>query len=252
MLVIPAGGHSPPRRVNVLGRYLTGRFSGVDDWPVLGVDRGYRAPTQLRDRALRLAARSGIHVKDRQALLGAFDAENGRIRPGPREVLRRILTCGLIKRSLVEAAQAGYQPRPMRNRRAKAFTPKRERFPKGQRSKVDILLDSRFEAQGRHNRLVNRLHESLEARGYHVDDRTPYDLLATRGGRATIIEVKGWGPEQLVGALRAAVGQLFYYAHLFRQDEGRRASLVAAVTHTPTPSLITFVEKTAGVGLAEC
>src|SRR4029453_10142744 len=40
-LAIPAGEHSPGRRVNVLGcRYLTGRFSGVHDWPVLGVRRG--------------------------------------------------------------------------------------------------------------------------------------------------------------------------------------------------------------------
>src|SRR5437667_5622290 len=41
MLAIPAGNHRSPRRVNVLGRcYLTGRFSGVYDWPVLGVHRG--------------------------------------------------------------------------------------------------------------------------------------------------------------------------------------------------------------------
>jgi len=42
MLAIPAGNHRSPRRVNVLGRcYLTGRFSGVYDWPVLGVHRGH-------------------------------------------------------------------------------------------------------------------------------------------------------------------------------------------------------------------
>jgi hypothetical protein len=36
-----AEGPQSSRRVNVLGcPYLTGRFSGVDDWPVLGVDRG--------------------------------------------------------------------------------------------------------------------------------------------------------------------------------------------------------------------
>jgi hypothetical protein len=41
MLAILAGNHGHPRRVNVLGRgYLTGRFSGVHDWPVLGVHRG--------------------------------------------------------------------------------------------------------------------------------------------------------------------------------------------------------------------
>jgi len=35
------GEHALSRRVNVLGRcYLTGGFSGVDDWPVLGVHRG--------------------------------------------------------------------------------------------------------------------------------------------------------------------------------------------------------------------
>jgi len=42
MLAIPAGNHALHRRVNVLGRrYFTGRFSGVHDWPVLGVHRGY-------------------------------------------------------------------------------------------------------------------------------------------------------------------------------------------------------------------
>jgi hypothetical protein len=41
ILAIPAGDHRSRRRVNVLGRcYLTGRFSGVHDWPVLGVHRG--------------------------------------------------------------------------------------------------------------------------------------------------------------------------------------------------------------------
>src|SRR3990172_413878 len=41
MLVMLAEEPQSPRRVNVLGcPYLTGRFSGVDDWPVLGVDRG--------------------------------------------------------------------------------------------------------------------------------------------------------------------------------------------------------------------
>lgn len=41
MLAVPAGNHTAPRRVNVLGRcYLTGRFSAVHDWPVLGVHRG--------------------------------------------------------------------------------------------------------------------------------------------------------------------------------------------------------------------
>src|SRR3989442_5444233 len=43
MLAIPAGNHRGPRRVNVLGeRYLTGRFSDVHDWPVLGVHRRAR------------------------------------------------------------------------------------------------------------------------------------------------------------------------------------------------------------------
>ena len=43
MLAMPAEGPQSPRRVNVLGRrYLTGRFSGVHVWPVLGVHRGKR------------------------------------------------------------------------------------------------------------------------------------------------------------------------------------------------------------------
>src|SRR5207245_6909943 len=46
MLAIPAGNHALHRRVNVLGRrYFTGRFSGVHDWPVLGVHRGLRTWT---------------------------------------------------------------------------------------------------------------------------------------------------------------------------------------------------------------
>jgi hypothetical protein len=40
MLVMLAEGPQPLRHVNVLGRYLTGRFSGVHNWPVLGVHRG--------------------------------------------------------------------------------------------------------------------------------------------------------------------------------------------------------------------
>src|SRR5947209_112273 len=45
MLAIPAGNHALHRRVNVLGRrYFTGRFSGVHDWPVLGVHRGRTDP----------------------------------------------------------------------------------------------------------------------------------------------------------------------------------------------------------------
>ena len=46
MLAIPAGNHALHRRVNVLGRrYFTGRFSGVHDWPVLGVHRGIDRPS---------------------------------------------------------------------------------------------------------------------------------------------------------------------------------------------------------------
>src|SRR5262249_21523328 len=41
MLAMPTGEHGLARRVNVLGRcYLTGQFSDVHDWPVLGVHRG--------------------------------------------------------------------------------------------------------------------------------------------------------------------------------------------------------------------
>src|SRR2546425_4286233 len=50
MLAIPAGNHRSPRRVNVLGRcYLTGRFSGVYDWPVLGVHRGLQVAYESKD-----------------------------------------------------------------------------------------------------------------------------------------------------------------------------------------------------------
>ena len=49
MLAIPAGNHALHRRVNVLGRrYFTGRFSGVHDWPVLGVHRGEDWPPTRR------------------------------------------------------------------------------------------------------------------------------------------------------------------------------------------------------------
>src|SRR5262249_11740962 len=42
ILAMPTGEHGLIRRVNVLGRgYLTGRFSDVHDWPVLGVHRGF-------------------------------------------------------------------------------------------------------------------------------------------------------------------------------------------------------------------
>src|SRR5437899_11733862 len=52
MLAIPAGNHALHRRVNVLGRrYFTGRFSGVHDWPVLGVHRG----GQTRDSTVKFA-----------------------------------------------------------------------------------------------------------------------------------------------------------------------------------------------------
>ena len=48
ILVMLAEGPQSSRRVNVLGcRYLTGRFSGVDDWPVLGVDRGLTRSRRL-------------------------------------------------------------------------------------------------------------------------------------------------------------------------------------------------------------
>src|SRR6266566_4578958 len=50
MLAIPAGNHALHRRVNVLGRrYFTGRFSGVHDWPVLGVHRGSKPLLPLFD-----------------------------------------------------------------------------------------------------------------------------------------------------------------------------------------------------------
>src|SRR5207249_2354506 len=56
MLAIPAGNHALHRRVNVLGRrYFTGRFSGVHDWPVLGVHRGPEGPGWTRLRALTLS-----------------------------------------------------------------------------------------------------------------------------------------------------------------------------------------------------
>src|SRR5213594_577960 len=57
MLAIPAGNHALHRRVNVLGRrYFTGRFSGVHDWPVLGVHRGVGIATFVMREREHLAA----------------------------------------------------------------------------------------------------------------------------------------------------------------------------------------------------
>src|SRR2546428_13233885 len=54
----PGGEPQVPRRVNVLGRcYLTGRFSGVHDWPVWGVHRGPR--TRPSPGACSRQARAG-------------------------------------------------------------------------------------------------------------------------------------------------------------------------------------------------
>src|SRR6266508_644103 len=209
----------------------------------------YKTPERLRKRALTMARRAGIPVNDRQAILGDFDAKSGVLRPGPREVLRRILICGLIKQSLIEAAQTGNETPAAWKRTSKTSSPKRERFPKGKHAKIDLLLDKRFEAWGRHNQLQNRLRETLEAKGYRAEPRGQYDLVVSRGQQRVIIEVKGWSPSNLMAALRAATGQLLYYGHLFRQQEHRTPSLVAAITCQPTADLTDFVEKTAEIGL---
>jgi hypothetical protein len=65
MLAIPAGDHTVPRHVNVLGRrYLTGRVSPVHDWPVLGVRRGEKPEGvgQLERHFRSLHADGGIRL----------------------------------------------------------------------------------------------------------------------------------------------------------------------------------------------
>jgi len=61
-----AEGPQPRRRVNVLGRYLTGRVSGVHDWPVLGVHRGYTDLEQdqliIRQHLVKVLTEDGIKV----------------------------------------------------------------------------------------------------------------------------------------------------------------------------------------------
>jgi hypothetical protein len=42
---------------------------------------------------------------------------------------------------------------------------------------------------------------------------------------------------------------LLYYSHLFTQENRRTPSLIAAVPQAPSRDLITFVERTAKMGL---
>lgn len=209
----------------------------------------YKEPAGLRDRALVLAKRAGVPVDDRRAVLGSFDARSGVLRPGVNEVLRRILACGLIKRSLVDANLAGYRPGKRPRRKPKPPTPGRESYPKGRRAKIDLLLDQRFEAHGLHNRLVNRLSERLRARGYLLFRHDPFDLIARRGKRIVILEAKAWRRDNLQQALRAAVGQLMYYRHAFQKVQRHPPFLVAMIPYRPSADLIDFVEGTAGIGL---
>jgi hypothetical protein len=211
--------------------------------------RRYRMPTALRDAALRRAQRAGLDVIDREVRIGVYDASTGALTPAPGVVLRRILLCALIKRSLVEDALAGKQVRQSRALRPRTFKRKRERFAKGRRAVIDMILDKRFEAHGRHNRLLNLLHERLEGLGYRTGDESPYDLVVRRGRAVTIIEAKGWPEAHLVGAVRAAAGQLLYYRYRFLNRHRTHASLVMALAYEPPPGLVDFAEKIAQIGL---
>jgi hypothetical protein len=171
------------------------------------------------------------------------------MRPGPRELLRRIILCGLIKHSVAAAARAGEMFPASKARSSREFKKKRERFDQGRRARIDVLLDQKFEAWGRHNNLLNTLAEKLRAHGYRLEEPDRFDLLARKAQQAVIIEVKAWNRRNLVGTLRAAVGQLLYYAHVFDRGGTRTAKLVAAIPFRPTSELLRFVEGTAKIGL---
>ena len=209
----------------------------------------YRKPKQLRRIALHLAERAGLRVTGERAQLGQFRVPSGHLKPSAREILRRIILCGLIKHSVGEAGRAG-DKLPTTPAKPAPFSKKRVRFAKGQRAKIDVLLDDRFEAWRRHDHLVNQLAEQLAARGYRVESREPFDVFARRAQRVVIIEAKAWNRANLVGALRAAAGQLLYYAYLFGRDGDRRSpQLVAAIPFRPAIELMTFLERTAAIGL---
>lgn len=211
--------------------------------------RRYRVPTALRDAALGRAQRSGLDVVGREVRLGTYNASTGALAPASNTILRRILLCALIKRSLVDAALAGRAVPRARAPRPRPFKQKREQFAKGRRAVIDLILDERFEAHARHNRLLNLLHERLEGLGYRATDEAPYDLVVRRGRRATIVEAKGWPQAQLVGAVRAAAGQLLYYRYRFLKTHRIRASLVIALAYQPPPALVDFAERVASIGV---
>ncbi len=213
------------------------------------IGRQYKGRDRLRDRALALARRGRVPVGNREAILGYFRIDGARLNPGPREVLRRILSCALVKWSMVEIARSESDLPQKRRDALKTSFPARERFKRGQRTKIDLLLDQRFEAQGRHNRLINRMREHLEAHGYQASRESPYDLIVRGKGRTVVVEIKAWRPGRVVDALRAATGQLLYYSHLYAQGKRKEPHLIAAIPHVPSDDLINFVEVTAGVGL---
>lgn len=203
----------------------------------------------LRRLALRLAEQAGLRVTGDRAQIGQFQVQSGHLKPSVREILRRIILCGLIKYSVGEATRAGDHP-PTPPARTAPFRKKRVQFAKGQRAKIDVLLDERFEAWQRHHNLVNQLAEQLEAAGYHVNRCEPFDVFARRARRVVIIEAKAWSRSNVVGALRAAAGQLLYYAYLFVRDGGKRSpELVAAIPFRPPAEVVSFLEGVATIGL---
>jgi hypothetical protein len=117
MLVMLAEGPQSPRRVNVLGcPYLTGRFSGVDDWPVLGVDRGVLLNSRAPSRGQGVLR--SMHAEGRTAHRGSTRARRpaGIVAISPRPL--RPVRCGRGQRLSAYRAAPNIS---VRNRRCGEF-----------------------------------------------------------------------------------------------------------------------------------
>ncbi len=201
----------------------------------------YRDPSAMHRTALRRVERAKIEVAGDSAQIGKYLVSSGQLLPSPKRVLLNAIACSLVALDVRAAARGEKESGTDLPAKKKRF-----KWKKGQM--IKILLDSKFESQNLHEKLIEEVRSELRAKGIAAEPKHPYDLVARKGRRWILVEMKAWRKGGAVPAAQAAAGQLLYYSQMFREQYGYRLHLILALWKGPHPDDLRFV-RSAGIGV---